>query len=199
MEGWLPLLGSVFLLSTLMLFVLRSERRDTILERFHLRKRRDSGSKTPPRSLSPEKRRTQSISTTNYSNAFPPSRCSALAQTVSSSALVEAVSTLRPDWIKRMLPIQESYLDASDDTYTPCGFSIQEIKALGDFPDYATLSGVSLPRPCYHFDLKKALPRPYRPIRWAYHQTMCNTTRPVSQIIHTDQHQHSPSWRRTGG
>lgn len=65
-----------------------------------------------------------------------------------------------------------SYLDAKTPLYTPTEFSTEEIKALGEFPDYATLSGVPLPRPYHEFDIKKALPRPYRPFRWNYHQTM---------------------------
>ena len=50
---------------------------------------------------------------------------------------------------------------------------MDEIKALGDFPDYEALSGVPLPEPYKEFDIKTALPRPYRPFRWQYHQTMC--------------------------
>jgi hypothetical protein len=69
-----------------------------------------------------------------------------------------------------------SYLEAKTPMFTPCGFSTDDIKALGDFPDYATLSGVPLPRPYPEFDIKKAIPRPYRPFRWAYHQTMCKWT-----------------------
>jgi hypothetical protein len=44
---------------------------------------------------------------------------------------------------------------------------------MGDFPAYDILSGVPLPKPYTHFEPAKALPRPYRPFRWAYHQTMC--------------------------
>jgi hypothetical protein len=47
-----------------------------------------------------------------------------------------------------------------------------EIAAYGPFPDYASLSGVPLPSAYPEFDITRALPRPYRPIRWAYHQTM---------------------------
>lgn len=57
--------------------------------------------------------------------------------------------------------------------YTPTGFSKQEIQQLGRFPNYATLSGIPLPSPFPDFDIDKALPRPYRPFRWNYHQTMC--------------------------
>ena len=53
------------------------------------------------------------------------------------------------------------------------GFTMEEIRALGDFPDYATLSGVPLPEAYPEFDIRTAKPRPFRPVRWAYHQTMC--------------------------
>ncbi|GES64239.1 HRQ family protein [Aspergillus terreus] len=67
------------------------------------------------------------------------------------------------------------YRTAQDGTYTPTGFSVAEIKELGDFPDYAALSGVPLPGAYHEFDIEKALPRPYRPFRWSYHQTMSLT------------------------
>lgn len=56
---------------------------------------------------------------------------------------------------------------------TPTGMTLRDIQQLGDFPDYATLSGVPLPDPYPEFDIAKAMPRPYRPFRWSYHQTMC--------------------------
>ncbi|KAL1647276.1 hypothetical protein SLS61_007446 [Didymella pomorum] len=174
MEGLLLPLGAVFVLSTILLFILHTERRDIILKRFRLRRGSESGSRTPPQSLSPEKRKMQSTSTPDYSTTFPPSRSSALAGTKLSSP-VDAVTASPSDWTKRILPITASYLEASDETYTPCEFSIKEIKALGDFPDYAALSGVPLPQPYFDFNIKKALPRPYRPFRWAYHQTMSLT------------------------
>lgn len=55
---------------------------------------------------------------------------------------------------------------------TPTGFTSTEIRQLGNFPDYATLSGVPLPSEYVGFDIDRALPRPYRPFRWPYHQTM---------------------------
>ena len=61
-------------------------------------------------------------------------------------------------------------------TYTPTRLSVDEIKALGDFPDYAGLSGVPLPQAYKGFRIDTAIPRPYRPLRWAYHQTMCMLT-----------------------
>lgn len=65
--------------------------------------------------------------------------------------------------------------------YTPTGFATADIKKLGRFPDYAALSGVPLPRSYLEFDINKALPRPYRPFRWTYHQTMCISliTKPI--------------------
>ena len=60
-----------------------------------------------------------------------------------------------------------------DDLYTPTGFSTQEIRALGRFPDYGLLSGVRPPVPVPpDWDISKAVFRPYRPLRWGYHQHM---------------------------
>lgn len=39
-------------------------------------------------------------------------------------------------------------------------------------PDYASLTGVPKPCPLPAYDTNRALPRPYRPLRWPYHQTM---------------------------
>ncbi|EWC44516.1 hypothetical protein DRE_06688 [Drechslerella stenobrocha 248] len=52
-------------------------------------------------------------------------------------------------------------------TFTPA-----EIAALGRFPNYAALTGVPLPAAYSNFDISRAKPRPYRPFRWPYHQTM---------------------------
>ncbi|KAM6493012.1 Protein of unknown function (DUF3445) domain containing protein [Amanita muscaria] len=41
-----------------------------------------------------------------------------------------------------------------------------------DWSDYAQLSGFPLPRPLPDFQVDAAKPRPYRPFRWEYHQTM---------------------------
>lgn len=64
---------------------------------------------------------------------------------------------------------QDSIYDESPNTTR----TDDEIAAYGRFPDYAALSGVPLPTAYPKFDIIKALPRPYRPFRWAYHQTMC--------------------------
>ncbi|KAI0601063.1 alpha-1,2-mannosyltransferase [Biscogniauxia sp. FL1348] len=76
---------------------------------------------------------------------------------------------------RSVLKFDEDYRTADDSKYTFMGFSVKEVKALGDFPDYSTLSEVPMPQPYKEFDIEKAKPRPYRPFRWAYHQTMSLT------------------------
>lgn len=170
----LLLLGAAFIAS-LGFYLIQRGRRDTILEKLHLSRRRVSGAKTPPRSLSPGKKEGE-LQQPDYSAAFPPSRRFTLAETNLASRLAaspEGFVASQPDWTSNVVPLEASYLDVDESKFTPCEFSVKDIKALGDFPDYATLSGVPLPKPYPEFDIKKALPRPYRPFRWAYHQTMC--------------------------
>lgn len=75
---------------------------------------------------------------------------------------------------------EEDYRSCNSSTFIPNGLSVAEIKALGDFPDYSLLSDFPQPSPYVAFDINKAIPRPYRPLRWAYHQTMC--TRPIANV-----------------
>ena len=166
---------SAALVAVTAVFLFQRGRRNAILDQLHISRRRVSGAKTPPRSLSPGKGQLEA-SQHDYKGTFPPSRRFTLAKTSVRSKLDTAHGdwiASPPDWEQNIVPLDVSYLDAKDTLYTPCEFSIKEIKALGDFPDYATLSGVPLPVPYPEFDIKKALPRPYRPFRWAYHQTMC--------------------------
>lgn len=163
----LLLLGAAFLVGSA-LALLRRSRRTILLERLRAGGRRVSGARTPPRSLSPSQK-TEIPLEVDYSDSFPPSRRSTLVGILKDEELDEPTE----DWTKNMLPIETSYSKADDTKRLPCGFSVKEIKALGNFPDYATLSGVPLPNPCPEFDINKALPRPYRPFRWPYHQTMC--------------------------
>ncbi|KAF1939656.1 hypothetical protein EJ02DRAFT_351847 [Clathrospora elynae] len=172
----LLLLGIAFLASSAFLLVQRG-RRNILLERLHISRRRVSGAKTPPRSLSPGKKSLQTTEV-DYSDTFPPSRRFTLAETDVPSKLYKIADDLvasEPEWKQNMVPLEISYLNVHESGFTPCEFSVKEVKALGDFPDYAALSGVPLPRPYPEFDIKKALPRPYRPLRWAYHQTMSLT------------------------
>lgn len=113
-----------------------------------------------------------------YRDTFPPCRRSALADIIDEKFRVEgksaqALSEIPHDTTK-CVPDKENVLAAcNDNLFTPTGFTMEEVKALGDFPDYAALSGVPLPKAYPEFDINTAMPRPYRPIRWAYHQTMC--------------------------
>ncbi|PVI06376.1 hypothetical protein DM02DRAFT_667625 [Periconia macrospinosa] len=113
----------------------------------------------------------------NYSDIYPPSRRFVLADIPGlTSKLGKTAEQLTMSPEKREdVPFLTELEDAKDTMITPCGFSVEEIKALGDFPDYATLSGIPPPQPYLDFDLAKAKPRPYRPFRWAYHQTMSLT------------------------
>jgi len=74
-----------------------------------------------------------------------------------------------------IIGFEEDFRTCEESKYVASGFSVKEIKALGDFPDYSEISGVPPPAPYENFDLDKALPRPYRPFRWPYHQTMSLT------------------------
>jgi hypothetical protein len=171
-SNWTWLLGAVFVASSAFFLAIHKGRRETVLDRLSISRRRVSGAKTPPRSLSPSKKQVQALVEANYLDTFPPSRRHALAELQQRGDL-ERFTESPTDWSKNMLPMMQSYREAEDSMFTPCGFSVEEIKALGDFPDYSILSGVPLPSPYPEFDINKALPRPYRPFRWAYHQTMC--------------------------
>ncbi|RMZ67006.1 hrq family [Pyrenophora seminiperda CCB06] len=137
----LLLLGATFIVSSL-LILLRRSRRGILLERLRVSGRRVSGAKTPPRSLSPGNK---SLPTTevDYSDTFPPSRRFAVTEILKG----EGSERSEPQWTNNILPMEASYLDADESRFLPCGLSVKEIKALGDFPDYATLSGVPLPSP----------------------------------------------------
>lgn len=114
-----------------------------------------------------------------YVNVFPPQRRHLLD---SSKIAISCENVNEEEIAKYPLPMTANYETCTDKRYTPTGFSVAEVKALGDFPDYAELSGVPLPEPYYEFDIDKALPRPYRPFRWSYHQTMCTLT-PILYLI----------------
>jgi hypothetical protein len=169
------LLVTAFVATSVYFLMVQKGKRDIVLDRLHLSRRRVSGAKTPPRSFSPSKKQVQGLIEPHYVDTFPPSRRPFFEELNIRSSFKKSLaepSISQPDWSRNMVPMETSYLDAEDSMYTPCGLSIREIKALGDFPDYSTLSGVPLPKPYINFDIKKALPRPYRPFRWAYHQTM---------------------------
>lgn len=107
----------------------------------------------------------------DYSQAFPPSQRHVLAQVSPSAAAASATDSAvgQPP----LLRLEEDYRHADAAKRIFSGFTVGEVRALGDFPDYAALSGVPLPSPLPDFDITQAMPRPYRPFRWSYHQTMC--------------------------
>jgi hypothetical protein len=175
------LLGALFVAAAVATMVLDGKQRKVVLERFKIRRRRATGSLTPPRCLSPEKHglpSNKAASTPDFGDTFPPSRRHALAD-LPSDALrgpgksAQQLSEIPPDY-KLRAPNEEVWdADKCPDHVTATGFSLQEIKRLGDFPDYAALSGIPLPQKYEGFDIATAKARPFRPIRWAYHQTMC--------------------------
>ena len=148
------------------------------------RGRRSSASKTPPRSLSPEKKVPNNApSQVDYKDVFPPPSRDTL------SAVLEGLPTEKRDkfwrgdipeeeFKKGQIGLETDYRTCGPSTYTSMGWSLGEIEALGDFPDYATLSDVPLPQAYRECDVDQAIPRPYRPFRWAYHQTMCKYKTP---------------------
>ncbi|EED17580.1 conserved hypothetical protein [Talaromyces stipitatus ATCC 10500] len=138
------------------------------------RARKTSTSKTPPRSLSPEKKPSASSGApdTCYSDALPPPRREAMLNMKSKIPKTASKHISEEHILKNILPMTQNYETASDGLYTSMGFSVKEIKEMGDFLDYSALSGVPLPNAHQEFKIEKALPRPYRPFRWNYHQTM---------------------------
>jgi hypothetical protein len=173
------LLVTAFVATSAYFLIVQKSKRDIVLDRLHISRRRVSGAKTPPRSLSPSKKQVQGLAEPNYVDTFPPSRRPFVEESgalLSSQKSSDEPCITQLDSSHSIVPMETSYLDAEDSMYMPCGLSVKEIKALGDFPDYSMLSGVPLPKPYLNFDINKALPRPYRPLRWAYHQTMCRWT-----------------------
>lgn len=118
-----------------------------------------------PRKSSPPTRQAKE----GMTQVLPPSRRFALPDTIRSTSSHESEDTV----LQNQIDLAADFKPFEPTRFTPTGFSVREIQQLGDFPDYATLSGVPLPSSYPEFDIDKALPRPYRPFRWNYHQTMC--------------------------
>lgn len=187
-------IGIAFFCLSIAFVAKNSPNRDAVLELLHLRQRRTSGATTRPRHLSPSKKSSSekaglvekpiypSISATpDHVSTFPPSRrwvLPLLAELAVSPEKQQALSGPEPQQNiiqAEQLPGTESFRSVTKTEapkYLPSGFSTAEIQALGDFPAYDILSGVRLPKAYEEFDPSKALPRPYRPFRWVYHQTM---------------------------
>jgi hypothetical protein len=192
LDPYLIGVGLVLLSSSIAILVLSRRESATDLRQLILQRRRTSGSKTPPRSLSPsgEKDTAEQKAETRKENRelfhnFPPSRHHVLEK------LPESKVPIGPEPSVEMLREQamstKKTMTSASTGYTATGFSAAEIKALGDFPRYDLLSGVPLPEPYEEFDPSNALPRPYRPFRWGYHQTMCECSPFVLEIM-ANQH-----------
>ena len=143
------------------------------------RARRLWTSKASPRSLSPQRKVPDNVPpSVEYRNVFPPSQRDTLQlvagnypESARTKLLKSRLSEL--ELRKNLIPLTADFRECGPSFCTPTGFLIEEIEALGDFPNYAELSGVPLPEPYSNFKIETAIARPYRPFRWAYHQTMC--------------------------
>lgn len=110
------------------------------------------------------------VAEADYSKIFPPSQRHTLAELLPAAG--NHVGDLAVS-DKPLLELEADYRLADPATNIYSGFTVDDVRALGNFPDYATLSGVPAPTPLKNFNIKDARPRPYRPLRWPYHQTMC--------------------------
>jgi hypothetical protein len=110
------------------------------------------------------------IQEAEYVRVFPPSQRNELPGADSLKSVDLSTSPK-----SAILKLDQDYRNADSSRYVFSGFSVGEIRGLGNFPDYAKLSGVPLPSPLINFNIDKAVPRPYRPFRWNYHQTMCTS------------------------
>ena len=175
---------SVLLSATYFSLVSKQRRRThaqqlSIVFPFLPRGRRTSTSKTPPRSVSPEtKVPNNGPPPVDYKNILPPSQRETLTNVTESYASRDQERLLGDeideDVVKKnIIPFEADYRECRPSTYTCMGFSMEEVRKLGDFPDYSKLSGFPLPDAYKEFNIETAVARPYRPFRWAYHQTMC--------------------------
>jgi hypothetical protein len=170
--------GLVVVFSSIV-FLALSENQKAYLSSFvsvpFVRGRKTSISKTPPRSVTPEKKAAPPASN-DYKEMLPPSRRASLANCLTPiqarklSIHITPASPVKGGCHQALeTPLEEG----GDYTYTATEFTKEEVAELGDFPDYAELSGVPLPKVYEGFNVETARPRPYRPFRWEYHQTMC--------------------------
>lgn len=131
--------------------------------------------------LSSEEKKTGSpLPKIGYRDIFPPSGREALLKVAEKlpparRQRIRAGQIGQAEFRKDVMSMHADYRECGPSSFTPTGISVEEIDALQDFPDYAELSGVPLPKPYEEFKIETALPRPYRPFRWVYHQTMCTS------------------------
>ncbi|ROV91528.1 hypothetical protein VMCG_09467 [Cytospora schulzeri] len=123
---------------------------------------------------------------------FPPSRRHTLAD-LKLKGTSAPYTTPAPDVLRRRaVPSSRTADWDRDGLFTPTGFSTQDIRALGRFPDYSVLTGVPHPQPYgSQFDIKTAIFRPFRPFRWNYHQTMAHYKFDPDWWVELDKSYHS--------
>ncbi|KAI1777344.1 hypothetical protein F4818DRAFT_345527 [Hypoxylon cercidicola] len=172
-------LASAIVLSLISFLALSRTQKNVVLRRLGLGGRNASRPSTPSLEKQASSKPLAS-STSDLFATFPPSQRGQLNKMVESmpAAQRQAMGDLsfNPSVFARsLLDFEEDYRTADDSKYCYSGFSVRELKALGDFPDYSALSEVPMPQPYLEFDINRAKPRPYRPFRWAYHQTMSLT------------------------
>jgi hypothetical protein len=182
----LTFVGVVFAISSVIYITLNPKRRNIVLDRLRFPRLKTNGALTPPRSVSPGKNAT---SQAGNDELFPPHRRESLAELPSNAMKgpgksAKELSQMPPDYSKLTPDKAVCNTDEFLNYTTATGFTVEEIRRLGDFPDYATLSGIPLPNAYKEFDIKSALPRPYRPYRWPYFQTMCTLWRPMVMLLH---------------
>ncbi|KAI1473010.1 uncharacterized protein F4812DRAFT_411263 [Daldinia caldariorum] len=171
--------ASAVVVSLISFFALSKSQKDVVFKRLGLTKRNASRPSTPLLEKQPLSKPLSS-STSDLLSTFPPSQrgqLSVIAENMTPDQK-EAMGNLSFDmdtFTRSLLGFEEDYRTADDSKYCFSGFSVREIKALGDFPDYSVLSEVPMPQPYLEFDIDRAKARPYRPFRWAYHQTMSLT------------------------
>lgn len=182
---YLYILGFAFTLLTISCFAWDKAKRAALLSRYRL--------PWKPQTSPPLKTRQEGATLApgqEYKHTFPPSRRPALADltdshlSVSDTSEKGLVERACGSDMSKCLPDKQNVLAPQYKNFsTPTGFTVEEIETLGDFSDYATLSGVPLPAAYTNFDVDTALPRPYRPVRWEYHQTMCKPLPPHARSI----------------
>lgn len=175
MDDTALIIEAVLIAMTIVYLTVDKSQRDRLISRIGIRDQKAADAATRTRSFSPKK---QSRSDLLYNDSLPSLRREALSEIASTlfagnEGIMSKLDLCEDDIRDSLLPMTTDYKTCTTVKFTPTGFSTNEIKAMGDFPDYATLSGVPLPEPYLEFNIDKALPRPYRPFRWHYHQTMC--------------------------
>ncbi|KAI1197809.1 alpha-1,2-mannosyltransferase [Nemania serpens] len=97
----------------------------------------------------------------DLSTAFPPWQRDrlkevALALPLAQQKILGNLDFTQEKLERSLLRFDDDYSNVDGSKYLYSGFSIREIRALGDFPDYSTLSGVPMPKPYLDFNIDKA-------------------------------------------